>query len=268
MAKGHFQPPQDALSLYEGEVMHARMKPFSHRFTYRVFSTLIDLDRLDEVASLSAIFSVNRFNLMSFNTQDHGARDGAHPRAHVEKLLAEKNIESPARILLLCYPRILGFTFNPLAVYYCYDAAGDLSALIYEVRNTFGGLHPYVLSVKDGTFDERGVRQEQSKLFYVSPFLNMNLHYRFRMVPPCERVVIRIIENDPQGPILSATFNGDFVQATTASLAKAWAKIPFLTFKVIGAIHWQALKLWLKGAKYVPEEPITPTNPAISNRGK
>jgi len=129
-------------------------------------------------------------------------------------------------------------------------------------------MHPYVLSTRDGTLDERGVRQEQSKLFYVSPFLNMNLHYRFRMVPPCERVAIRIIENDPQGPILSATFHGQHVAATTFTLAKAWAKIPFLTFKVIGAIHWQALKLWLKGAKYVPDEPITETNPAIINRGK
>ena len=268
MAKGIFKPPNDALSIYEGEVMHARMKPFSHRFTYSVFSTLIDLDRLTEVHALSPIFSVNRFNLMSFNSADHGARDGTNPRAHVERLLAEKNIDTPARILLLCYPRILGFTFNPLAVYYCYDATGELTALVYEVRNTFGGMHPYVLSTRDGTLDERGVRQEQSKLFYVSPFLNMNLHYRFRMVPPCERVAIRIIENDPQGPILSATFHGQHVAATTFTLAKAWAKIPFLTFKVIGAIHWQALKLWLKGAKYVPDEPITETNPAIINRGK
>jgi DUF1365 family protein len=268
MLKHLFQPPADALSLYEGEVMHARMKPFAHRFTYQVFSTLIDLDRLNEVDRLSPLFSVNRFNLMSFNTKDHGVRDGSHPRAHIERLLAEKNIQAPARILLLCYPRILGFTFNPLAVYYCYDADGGLTALIYEVRNTFGGMHPYVLSIKDGSFDERGVHQEQSKLFYVSPFMQMNMRYRFRMVPPCERVAIRIIENDQQGPILSATFNGTYKAASTATLASAWARIPFLTFKVIAAIHWQALKLWLKGAKYIPEEPSNPGEPATSSRGK
>ena len=263
MAKSQFQPPQDALSLYEGEVMHARMKPFSHRFSYRVFSTLIDLDRLDEVASLSAIFSVNRFNLMSFNTKDHGARDGAHPRTHVEKLLAEKNIASPARILLLCYPRILGFTFNPLAVYYCYDAAGELSALIYEVRNTFGGMHPYVLPVTDGALDARGLRQEQAKLFYVSPFLHMDHRYLFRMRPPGETVHIRILECDAQDPVLAATFQGERRPLTTASLTRACLALPFMTFKVLGAIHWQALKLWLKGAKYIPEAPNASPQPAV-----
>ncbi len=262
----NFKPPTNPLSLYAGQVMHARMKPFAHRFTYRVFSILIDLDRLDEIKALSPVFCVDRFNLLSFHCADHGARDGSHPRATVERQLAEKGLAAPDRILLLCYPRILGFTFNPLAVYYCYDAQDQLIALIYEVRNTFGGMHPYVLPVRDGSLDARGVRQEQSKLFYVSPFLEMQMHYRFRMRPPSETISVRILETDPNGPILSATFHGRHEVATTKALLKAWASVPFLTFKVIAAIHWQALKLWLKGAKYVPEIPTSA--PLAGEKGK
>ncbi len=256
-----FPPPADAASLYVGDVMHARLKPFGHRFTYRVFSLLLDLDRLAEAGRRSPLFSVGRFNLVSFAPRDHGPRDGSDLRAHVEGLLAAQGIAAPARILLLAYPRILGFTFNPLAVYYCYDADGRITALVYEVRNTFGGLHPYVLPVSDDALDARGLRQEQAKLFYVSPFLHMDHRYLFRMRPPGDTVHIRILECDAQDPVLAATFQGARQIFTTATLARACLALPLMTFKVVAAIHWQALKLWLKGAKYIPEAPQPAARP-------
>ena len=182
----------------------------------------------------------------------------------MERLLAAQGLEAPARILLLAYPRVLGFTFNPLAVYYCYDAQGRITSLVYEVRNTFGGMHPYVLPVGDGGLDARGLRQEQAKLFYVSPFLHMDHHYRFRMRPPGETVHIRILECDAHDPVLAATFQGGRQAVTTTTLLCACLALPFMTFKVVAAIHWQALKLWLKGAKYVPEKPSAAPQPSIS----
>ena len=263
MTEPLFPPPADAASLYVGDVMHARLKPFGHRFTYRVFSMLLDLDQLAEAGRCSPVFSIGRFNLVSFAPRDHGPRDGSALRAHVERLLAGQGLEAPARILLLAYPRVLGFTFNPLAVYYCYDAQGRITSLIYEVRNTFGGMHPYVLPVSEGALDGRGLRQEQPKHFYVSPFLHMDHCYRFRMRPPGETVHIRILELDSQDPVLSATFQGVRSAVTTRTLLRACLELPFMTFKVVAAIHWQALKLWLKGAKYIPEAPGAAPQPTV-----
>jgi DUF1365 family protein len=261
---GRFKPPHACLSIYRGPVMHARMKPVTHRFTYDVFSTLIDLDRLDEVHCLSPILSVGRFNLLSFSPKDHGPRDGSDLRAYMNRILADAGMDlSGGRVFLLCYPRVLGFTFNPLSVYYCYDESGELAALVYEVRNTFGEAHTYVAPIVPGEAHVGSVRQERNKIFYVSPFLHMDHRYRFRMRPPGETVHVRILECDAQDPVLAATFQGERQSVTTATLLRACVALPFMTFKVVAAIHWQALKLWLKGAKYIPEAPSTPPQPAV-----
>ncbi len=144
-------PADAAAALYVGEVMHARLKPMGHRFSYRVMSLLIDLDRLTEADRQSRLFGVNRAALYSFHETDHGARDGSPLRAYAQRCAAEHGIDlSGGRVLLLCYPRLLGYTFNPLSVYFCYRASGELALLIYEVRNTFGDIHAYVLPVKPG----------------------------------------------------------------------------------------------------------------------
>ena len=247
------EPSHAAAALYVGHVMHARMKPFTHRFRYTVFSLLIDVDRLDDASAMTPLFSVERFNLLSFRSGDHGPRDGSSVRAHVDKLLAESGVaERPARVMLLCYPRIMGFTFNPLSVYYCFDASDELSALVYEVRNTFGQIHSYVAPVQAHERSAHEVRQERDKLFYVSPFLEMPLRYRFRLTKPDETLKLRILEVDHEGPILAAAFAGERRPFTTASLLKVCAAIPLLTFKVVAGIHWEALKIWLKGAKIQP----------------
>ena len=189
LAKSETPEPADAAAaLYVGKVMHARLKPMGHRFSYSVMSLLIDLDRLAEADRQSPLFGVNRAALYSFREADHGARDGSPLRAYAQRCAAERGIDlTGGRVLLLCYPRLLGYTFNPLSVYFCYRASGELALLIYEVRNTFGDIHPYVLPVNSGEMSCAGVRQQQDKLFYVSPFIEMAMRYHFRVLPPGER---------------------------------------------------------------------------------
>ena len=257
-----FRPPDAAASLYSGPVMHARMKPVQHRFTYSVYSLLIDIDRLTEAGRLSSVFSISRWNLLSFSPSDHGPRDGTSLRAHVDGLLATSQVDlSGGRVLLFCYPRVFGFVFNPLSIYYCYDAQAQLVALIYEVRNTFGESHSYVAPIRVQEAGATGVRQDRDKLFYVSPFLDMTMRYHFRLRPPGNELKVRILESDADGPILAATFSGLRSDMTTGALLKAFFAMPLLTFKIVGAIHYEALRLWLKGLRLVkrpaPPEPAS-----------
>ena len=261
------QPP-DAAALYVGDVMHARLKPVGHRFSYRVMSLLIDLDRLAEADRQSALFGVNRAALYSFYEADHGQRDGSSLRAYAQTCAAERGIDlTGGRVLLLCYPRLLGYTFNPLSVYFCYRADSELALLIYEVRNTFGEVHPYVLPVMPADISDAGVRQQQDKLFYVSPFIEMAMRYHFRVRPPDERVQLRILETDREGPLLAATFNGRSRTLNTRELLRAFVALPLVTFKIMAAIHWEALRLWLKGARLVPRNDAAHNTGLASRKG-
>ncbi len=264
-ARAETQGETAAAALYVGEVMHARLKPMGHRFSYRVMSLLIDLDRLDAADRQSPLFGVNRAALYSFHEADHGERDRSSLRLYVQRRAAERGIDlAGGRVLLLCYPRLLGYTFNPLSVYFCFRADGELALLIYEVRNTFGDIHAYVLAVKPGEASAAGVRQEQDKLFYVSPFIEMAMRYHFRVSPPGERVKLRILETDREGPLLAATFSGRRRGLTTAALLRAFFALPLVTLKIIAAIHWQALRLWLKGARLVPRRHAAAANAALN----
>jgi DUF1365 family protein len=253
--------PADApAALYVGEVMHARLKPMSHRFQYRVASLLIDLDRLEAADRMSPLFAVNRRALVSFMERDHGHRDGRPLRDFVREKAAERGIDlGGGRVLLLCYPRVLGYTFNPLSVYFAHDARGDLVLIIYEVRNTFGEIHTYSLPVTAAQRSAAGIRQSQDKQFYVSPFIEMAMRYDFRIAPPSEVVKIRILESDVDGPLLAATFFGRRRALASQSLARMMLALPLVTIKVMAAIHWQALKLWVKGARLVPRPAAAPT---------
>jgi hypothetical protein len=249
-----------AVALYFGQVMHARLKPMGHRFNYRVMSLLIDLDRLEEADRQCLLFGVNRAALYSFNEADHGERDGSPLRAYAQRCAAEHGIDlTGGRVLLLCYPRMLGYTFNPLSVYFCYRGDGVLALMIYEVRNTFGDVHAYVLPVKPGQISDAGIRQQHDKLFYVSPFIDMAMRYYFRVSPPAASVKLRILETDRGGPLLAATFNGHRRALTTPALLRSVFSLPLVTFKIMAAIHWEALRLWLKGARVVPRP-----NPAVA----
>jgi DUF1365 family protein len=280
-AKTQGDPVDAAAALYVGKVMHARLKPIGHRFSYRVMSLLIDLDRLAAADRQSALFGVNRAALYSFNEADHGERDGSSLRQYAQACAAARGIDlASGRVLLLCYPRLLGYTFNPLSVYFCYRAGGELALVIYEVRNTFGELHAYALPVKQGEISDSGLRQSQEKFFYVSPFIEMAMRYHFRVVPPADSIRLRILETYRDGPLLAATFNGRRRALNTGELLRSMFSLPLVTLKIVAAIHWEALRLWLKGARLVPRQNAASnsglaigrsndyTSPALSARGK
>jgi DUF1365 family protein len=262
---GAYHDGVDAAALYFGEVMHARLKPMGHRFNYRVMSLLIDLDRLKAADRQSPLFGVNRAALYSFNEADHGDRNGSSLRAYAQRCAAPRGIDlTGGKVLLLCYPRLFGYTFNPLSVYFCYRADGGLALLIYEVRNTFGDIHAYALAVKPGEISTAGVRQQQDKLFYVSPFIEAAMRYHFRVSPPADDVKLRILETDNEGPLLAATFHGRRHALTTAALLRSLFALPLVTFKIVAAIHWEALRLWLKGARLVPRANAAPAKAAFN----
>jgi uncharacterized protein len=245
--------PEPAVWLYRGEVMHARLRPVSHRFVYRVLNILIDLDRLDEAGRQSPLFAVNGRGFYSFHERDHGPRDGTSLASYVRNVAANAGVDlCGGRILLLCYPRLLGYAFNPLSVYYGYDSRGRLALLLYEVRNTFGEHHSYVCPLRPGEASEAGVRQSRAKAFYVSPFIGMEMRYHFRLTVPGTRAKIRILETDSDGPLLAATFCGRREPLTSPLLFAAFLALPLVTLKVMGGIHYEAARLWLKGARLFP----------------
>lgn len=248
-------PPGAAACLYVGSVMHARLKPFAHRFEYSVFSLLVDADRLAEVDRMSRFLSVNRANVASFHESDHIEEPDETLRAFADRLLRLAGLPPAERVLLLAYPRILGYVFNPLSVYFCYGAGGRLVAVIYAVRNTFGQRHTYVAPVEAGDLGPEGLRQSRAKRFHVSPFVGMEARYNFRILPPGRTVRLRILETEQGSPLLSAAFRGVGRPLDTFTMAACLLKFPLLTWKIIGGIHWEALKLWLKGARFRSSPP-------------
>ncbi len=246
-------------ALHHGWVMHRRYMPRSRHFRYRVFGLLLDVDRLDEPANRLRLFSRNRFNLVSFHDQDHGACTAdVSLRAWAEALLRQHGLEPEGgSIHLLCFPRILGYGFNPLAVWYCRDAGGQMQAVILEVRNTFGEKHQYLISCA-GRLDPRQAHVVD-KQFHVSPFIGMDARYRFRLTEPDARpggrFIIRIEESSGESPLLLATHSGTFEPLTDAGLLWRCLAVPFLGLRIMALIHWQALRLWLGGFPFQPRPP-------------
>ena len=253
-------------ALYQGQVIHHRLRPRRHRLVYRVFSVLLDLDELPDVANRLRLLSHNRSNLFSFHDADHGPGDGSSLRGWVDAQLAAAGIAPDGgRVEVLCYPRILGYVFNPLTVYFCRRADGALAAVLYEVNNTFGERHSYLIPVDDPSAPV--VRQACDKRLYVSPFNDVSGGYRFRVVAPDDRVEVIINYVDDQGMILHAAFRGARRPLSDAALAGAFLRYPLMTFKVIAGIHWEALRLWRKGLRLIrrpapPAEGVTIVAPA------
>jgi uncharacterized protein len=246
----------DAACLYDGHVTHARLRPVAHRFRYRVFSLLIDLDRLEEAARLSRLFCVNRGNLVSFHELDHGRRDGTPLAEQARQLARQAGVTVDiGRVTLLCYPRIFGYVFNPLSVYYLHDRAGALRCVLYEVRNTFSQQHTYVAPITQGDIEAARLRQSCDKLLYVSPFIEMASRYEFHLKPPAANVFLRIANSDKDGKLLIATLAGARRRLSTRQLAASCLAVPAMTLKIVAGIHWQALRLWLKGVRLVPRPP-------------
>lgn len=239
-----------ASALYEGTVVHLRLRPRRHRLGYGVFALLLDLDEIDALSARLRLFSRNRFNLFSFHDRDYGGRSREPLQAQIARHLAAAGIEGGGPIRLLTMPRVLGYAFNPLSIYFCHTGAGRLSAVLYEVSNTFGERHSYLIPVAPGC--EARVVQRTEKRFFVSPFLDMNLDYTFRLHPPGERLVVSIVARDRDGTVLSAVEEARRRPLTDGALARAFVNFPLVTLKVILGIHWEALLIWLKGIPLRP----------------
>jgi len=230
--------------LYVGKTTHARLGPRPHRFSYSLFQLLIDVDRIDEALRGSRLF---HYGLFAFHERDHGARDGSPLRTWVGARLAEADLVASAhRIRLLSFPRMLGFVFNPISIFFVEDALGRLEAVIYEVNNTFGQTHAYVAPAAGGDCE----RQEADKKLFVSPFYGVEGAYRFLVTPPAWTFNLVIAKSIDDRPDFTATLNAERRELTDAALLKLFFTMPLMTLGVVAAIHWQALRLWLKGAPF------------------
>jgi len=231
-------------AIYVGSVMHRRLQPRRHHFRYRAFWLLLDLDELAELSSRLRWFSFNRSNLFGLHDSDHGDGGATPLRIQIEQQVAEAGIDlAGGRIQLLCMPRTLGYCFNPLSIFFCHQASGALAAVVYQVHNTFAQRHSYVIPVAN---PDEPLRQRCRKLFYVSPFLDMDLRYDFRIVGPDERVQVGICASRADALVLSAVMAGARQPLTDQNLIRVCIQMPAITLKVIAAIHWEALKLWTK----------------------
>jgi len=272
-------------ALYEGLVTHRRLRPRQHRFQYRVFAMLLDLDEMRSLDRGLKLFAHNGWGIFSFQDRDHG--DGRDPGAWLDDLLAQKGIVAKGARRVLCYPRILGYVFNPLSVWFCDDEQGRLKAVIYEVHNTYDERHAYVLpvpqglepgaivqehrpgiagpddsadasdgpSISVGRATSQEVRHDCAKAFYVSPFLSRDCRYGFRIRPPGRNVAIVIHEEEAGAPILDASFAGKRRVMSDRTLAAMLLRYPLMTLKVVAAIHFEAVRLMLKGVRRHPHAP-------------
>lgn len=237
--------------LYIGTVMHKRQDRHVYRFSYTVFSLLLDLNELPGLPKRLRFFSHNRFNLFSISDRDHGPRDGSPLRPWVEQYLRENGIElQGGRIRLLCFPRLLGYVFNPLCVWYCEHRDGSLRAVICEVRNTFGEMHHYLLTAPDKGPMDWHAEYRTPKVFHVSPFIAPDMEYRFHLQEPDKWLRFYIDEREGETNIFKACISAIRAPLTDARLLGVAFALPLLPFKVMAAIHWHALKLWLRGAKF------------------
>ena len=232
--------------IYNGEVNHTRFKPVKHFLNYKTFSLFIDLDEIEQLDKSISIFSHNKFNIFSFYNEDHGDRDGNCLKKWVISNLKKYKIEGNiSKIKILCYPRIFGYVFNPLSIFYCYEN-DKLKSIFYEVKNTFNEQHTYIFKIKDG----EEIKQKCKKKFYVSPFMDMETFYNFKLIDPNQRLSVMIKQTDAEGTVLTATQTGYKKEFNFKQLLINFFKYPLMTLKIISSIHFEALLLWKKGAIY------------------
>ena len=249
--------------IYIGSVIHKRFKPKKHFFKYNVFSLFLDLDEINELDQKILFFSYNKFNILSFFDKDHGYRDGSSIKDWLIHVLQKKNISTiNIKIKILCYPRIFGYVFNPLSIFFIYDADSNPVAILYEVKNTFGEQHTYVFKID---IKNKQILNNCKKKFYVSPFMDLESKYFFKVLIPNERLSVIIDQRDKEGKLLFASQDGERVKLSSKNLLKSYLKHPLMTLKIISAIHYEALKLWMKGIKLVKKNLKIKNNTSYEN---
>lgn len=234
--------------------MHRRLRPVEHRFTYRLFFLRLPLSALE--STQNAFFSLNRFNLASLHFRDHGARDGTHPLAWIRALLAREGIATAdGEVWLQCFPRVLGYVFNPVSFWFCHGRDGRLRAILAEVSNTFGECHAYLLAHPDGRPIGDDEALDARKVFHVSPFFQVTGAYAFRFVNSGGVRLARIDYSDDSGPLLLTAISGRPLPLSARRVLHAFASHPLMTLGVMVRIHWQALRLWAKSVPFFSKPP-------------
>lgn len=237
-----------APTLFLGHVMHRRLRPAPHAFVYPVFYVQLPLRQLE--SARLPFFAVEGRHLLAFRSIDHGLRDGSPLLPWIEGLLRARGLPFDGEIILQTFPRVLGYVFNPVSFWFCHNRAGDLVAVLAEVNNTFGGRHAYLLHHPGGTPIRDGDVLAADKCFHVSPFNEVVGRYRFRFRHQGGQRVAHIDYDDEAGPLLLTAITGRPRAWTRRALAGALLRMPLLTFGVMARIHWQALRLWLKGVPF------------------
>lgn len=247
-------------SIYTGFVTHSRLRPKKHTFKYRVFSLFLDLDEVEAVSKSLTFFGFNKANVLSFHEADHGSGTSGMLKHWAKAQLENAGIGSTnVKVFILCYPRIFGYVFNPLTIYFCFDTNERLVAFLYEVSNTFGERHTYVMPIdccNAGT-EKNIYRQRCAKTFHVSPFMPMECHYNFKIELADDNLSVSIFEEDEDGLLLFANFTAKASPLSNLSLNRAFLTHPLMTLKVSGSILWEAFRLWRKGLRIYRHQPAS-----------
>lgn len=229
--------------LYECTVFHRRLVPRRHEFTYRIFMFLLDLDELAHVEREVPVFSCGEPNLYSLRREDYFQLAPGGIRESVAAFLADRGVGSaPARMRLLTLPRFLGYTFNPISIFFCEAADGSPLPAVVQVGNTFRELKPYLVPPAG----PQGFHQRTPKDFYVSPFSDLDLEFDFRFDAPGASLRVHIDDYRGSEKVLVSSVTGRRIDLTLGNLLTLTAKYPLITLKVIALIHWEALRLWTK----------------------
>lgn len=261
----------DFLELCRGRVMHARLRPFVHRFVYRVFCIRLRIDQFSQLSRFNSwLFGIDKKRMISFQSRDHGPRDGSDLMQWLASTLKAVGVSiDTGSVWLQCFPRVFGYVFNPVSFWFVHDQQGVLRVLLAEVNNTFGQRHQYVLTAPKLGVIQEGVSLECTKVFHVSPFCDVEGLYRFKVsrLGTQERMAIDYYD-DPERiePLLKTAIVVQALSFSTKGLLLSLLAMPMMTFGVMMRIHWQAFKLWRQGAKYHPVPPLPKDE--VTNNGK
>ncbi len=237
-------------SLLFGDVVHQRVQPVRHKLRYQTFSVLLDLDDIDGATASCHLFSHNRWNILSFFERDHA--DGLHENlAHYarDRVARELDIKNIGKVFLMTYPRVFGYVFNPLSVYFCHEKGGDCVALIFEVSNTFGGRKSYVQRIVGNQVENA------DKKFLVSPFNRETGKYSFRADQVGEYLTLGVALRENDNPVLNTWYRVQHAKLSDWQILNFSLRRPVMTLKVVAAIHFEAIKLWLKGLRFPKVKP-------------
>jgi len=258
----HLKP--HAAEICIGRVMHKRLRPVEHQFSYSTFFLRVPLSSLDRISN--RFFSVNRFNLLSLHARDYGPRDGSDLATWAHALLASEGIsEANGEIVLQTYPRLFGYAFNPITIWYCFDQHGALRAAICEVSNTFGESHHYLVTHNDNRAIQHNDWLTARKVFHVSPFCEVRGFYRFRFEQTFNVVGARAFAqidffdgSADTDKLIVTTLNGTPHPLTAWRVVNTIFTYPLMTIGVVARIHWQAFKLWRKNLPFFAK-PVPPS---------